>query len=142
MHDQVALDKSRFGWELEELEQAAHLVAAEDTEDEEEGTESCCEQDVSSNTSGDVSLEKSIEHSQSVELGEDHDGECSVNTELSIQEHPQQMTNGAVSTATGSGNSVCEDDITKLTHGLESLLTLNSPTHDHSTAKQRLIEEL
>lgn len=145
---QVSLDKSTIGWELEELEQAAHLVAAEDTEEEGEGAESGSEQDVPSDTSEGGSLEEGSEQKQSVEFGKDHDREQSVSSpveEQSVQEHAQQTLmmagNAALSSATGS-STVSDDGIAKLSHGLETLLTLNPSSQEYSKTKQRLIEEL
>ena len=147
LHDQVTLDKSTIGWELEELEQAAHLVAAEDAEEEEEGeegAESGSVEDIPSDVSEGVSLEESSEQNQSMEHDREH---CVADPveEQNVQEHPQPVSmmtdNAALSSATGS-STVSEDGITKLSHGLETLLTLNSSAGEYSRTKKRLIEEL
>lgn len=163
----MCIEQSSLGWELEELEQAAHLVAADDTTQHNVGCESTCSSggDSSRSDTRTTSSEKASEATRNTvasKLKLKSESKCGTednlrdaepgwpntgleNDAISIHEPtPKVAHDSSINDCTGTASSDTTPlpqsnyGVGDLTDNFKCLLTLQPPHHP----TQRLIEEL
>ena len=157
----MCIERSSIGWELEELEQAAHLVAADDTTEHNVVCESTCSsgEDSSRSDTRSANSENATEATRNTlasksklksEYKSDTESEDWLSTGLkndtiSIHEPtPKVARDPSINDCTGTAGVDTtplpheSDGVGDLTDNFKCLLTLQPPCHP----TQRLIEEL
>ena len=163
----MCIERSSIGWELEELEQAAHLVAADDATEHNVGCESTCSSggdssrsdtrtansentpEATRNTLASKSKLKSEYKSDTGDNLRDAESEDWLKTGLkndviSIHELTPKVAHDSINDCTGTAGVDTtpltheSDGVGDLTDNFKCLLTLQPPHHP----TQRLIEEL